>query len=395
MTGNRSRLKNFVKKFIGTVIYENDHFGAIMGYGDYVIGDSNRGSNLYTISVEDMMKSSSICLLSKASKKKSWLRHLRLNHLNFDTINDLARGLPRLKFKKDHLCSACQLGKSKKLLLTFLDNLWTFDQGMLTYWEEQYSHRSSKDAKESYLVDILQNTNFFRAFTASADVPSIYIQQFWNTLGKDTKTRGRHNIHKRPQSPVHITADDYPLNNLKFVSKGGVDEVFGMPIPKDMITDAIWNSEYYKKYMEMAARKPRQPTTMTGEEVEAKKKPPSLLLQRKSARERGLTILLTKKIKKINLLLNLKWKMMNTISKEGSFENSQKLKARLVAKGYRQEEGIDFEESFAPVARIEAIRIFIANAANKNMTIYQMDVKTAFLNGELKEEVYVSQREDS
>nr|GEZ61950.1 retrovirus-related Pol polyprotein from transposon TNT 1-94 [Tanacetum cinerariifolium] len=68
-----------------------------------------------------------------------------------------------------------------------------------------------------------------------------------------------------------------------------------------------------------------------------------------------------------------------------------KKKARLVAKGYRQEEGTDFEESFAPVARIEAIRIFIANDVSKNMTIYQMDVKTTFLNGELKEEVYVSQ----
>nr|GFC01182.1 retrovirus-related Pol polyprotein from transposon TNT 1-94 [Tanacetum cinerariifolium] len=68
-----------------------------------------------------------------------------------------------------------------------------------------------------------------------------------------------------------------------------------------------------------------------------------------------------------------------------------KIKAWLVAKGYRQEEGIDFKESFALVARIEAIRIFIANAASKNMTIYQMDVKTAFLNGELKEEVYISQ----
>nr|GFA62778.1 retrovirus-related Pol polyprotein from transposon TNT 1-94 [Tanacetum cinerariifolium] len=56
-------------------------------------------------------------------------------------------------------------------------------------------------------------------------------------------------------------------------------------------------------------------------------------------------------------------------------------------------EGIDFEESFTPVARIEAIRIFIANAASRNMTVYQMDVKTAFLNGELKEEVYVSQLE--
>ncbi|GJZ07624.1 retrovirus-related pol polyprotein from transposon TNT 1-94 [Tanacetum coccineum] len=68
-------------------------------------------------------------------------------------------------------------------------------------------------------------------------------------------------------------------------------------------------------------------------------------------------------------------------------------KARLVAKGYRQEEGIDFEESFAPVAWIEAIRILIANAASKNMNIYQMDVKTTFLNGELKEEVYVNQPE--
>ncbi|GKC60051.1 retrovirus-related pol polyprotein from transposon TNT 1-94, partial [Tanacetum coccineum] len=77
------------------------------------------GSNLYTISVEDMLKSSPICLLSKVYKNKSWLWHRCLNHLNFGTINDLARkdlvrGLPRLKFEKDHLCSACQLGKSKK-----------------------------------------------------------------------------------------------------------------------------------------------------------------------------------------------------------------------------------------------------------------------------------------
>nr|GEW16792.1 retrovirus-related Pol polyprotein from transposon TNT 1-94 [Tanacetum cinerariifolium] len=70
-----------------------------------------------------------------------------------------------------------------------------------------------------------------------------------------------------------------------------------------------------------------------------------------------------------------------------------KNKARLVAKGYRQEEGIEFEESFALVARNEAIRIFITNAVSRNMTVYQMDVKTAFLNGDLKEEVYVSQPE--
>ncbi|GKC27173.1 retrovirus-related pol polyprotein from transposon TNT 1-94, partial [Tanacetum coccineum] len=70
-----------------------------------------------------------------------------------------------------------------------------------------------------------------------------------------------------------------------------------------------------------------------------------------------------------------------------------KNKARLVAQGFMQEEVINFEESFEPVATIEAIRIFIANAANKYMMIYQMDVKIDFLNGELKEEVYVSQPE--
>nr|GEZ36176.1 hypothetical protein [Tanacetum cinerariifolium] len=121
---DRSRLMNFVKKFIETVRFRNDHFGAIMGYGDYVIGDSVISRALagliYTLSsVEDVMKSSPICLLSKASKNKSWLWHRRLSHLNFGTINgltrkDLFRGLPRLKFEKDHLCFACQLGKSKK-----------------------------------------------------------------------------------------------------------------------------------------------------------------------------------------------------------------------------------------------------------------------------------------
>ncbi|GKD22939.1 retrovirus-related pol polyprotein from transposon TNT 1-94, partial [Tanacetum coccineum] len=64
---------------------------------------------------------------------------------------------------------------------------------------------------------------------------------------------------------------------------------------------------------------------------------------------------------------------------------------RLVAKGYAQEEGIDFEESFAPIARLEAVRIFVAYAAHKSFPIYRMDVKTAFLIGPLKEEVYVAQ----
>ncbi|GJV88640.1 retrovirus-related pol polyprotein from transposon TNT 1-94 [Tanacetum coccineum] len=89
--------------------------------------------------------------------------------------------------------------------------------------------------------------------------------------------------------------------------------------------------------------------------------------------------------------MQCKKKFMNL--KGYKFSNWCRNKARLVAQGFRQEEGIDFEESFALVSEIQAIHIFVANVAHKNMTIYQMDIKIAFLNGELKEEVYASQPE--
>ncbi|GJW89795.1 integrase, catalytic region, zinc finger, CCHC-type containing protein [Tanacetum coccineum] len=198
MMGDRSRLRNFVKKFIGTVRFGNDHFGAIMGYGDYVIGDSvisrvyyveglghnlfsvgqfcdsdlevafrkhscyvrdmdgvelikgSCGSNLYTISVEDMMKSSPICLLSKASKNKSWLWHRRLNHLNFDTINDLTRkdlvrGLPRLKSKDEtpevviKFLKQIQIGLNKTVKYIRIDNGTEFVNQTLTEYYERVS----------------------------------------------------------------------------------------------------------------------------------------------------------------------------------------------------------------------------------------------------------------
>nr|GEU50789.1 retrovirus-related Pol polyprotein from transposon TNT 1-94 [Tanacetum cinerariifolium] len=135
MTEDRSQLVNFVQKFLGMVKFGNDHVVKIMGYGDYQIGNlftnilanlagvnlltGSQGNNLYTLSLQDMMASSPICLLSKVSKTKPWLWHHRLSHLNFGAINYLARqglvrGLPKLKFEKDHLYSACAMGKSTK-----------------------------------------------------------------------------------------------------------------------------------------------------------------------------------------------------------------------------------------------------------------------------------------
>nr|GEX86163.1 copia protein [Tanacetum cinerariifolium] len=87
-------------------------------------------------------------------------------------------------------------------------------------------------------------------------------------------------------------------------------------------------------------------------------------------------------------VINLKWLWKNKHDEENTVIRN---KSRLVAKGYAQKEGVDFEESFAPVARLEAVRLFIAYAAHKSFTIYQMDVKTTFLYGPLKGEVYVNQ----
>nr|GFB64092.1 hypothetical protein [Tanacetum cinerariifolium] len=113
-------LTNFVNKFLGTVKFGNDHVAKIMGYRDYQIGNvtisrvyfaDEIGHNLFSVG--------QFCDLDlEASKTKSWLWHRRLSHLNFGAINHLARqglvrGLPKLKFEKDYLCSTCAMGKSK------------------------------------------------------------------------------------------------------------------------------------------------------------------------------------------------------------------------------------------------------------------------------------------
>ncbi|GJU00788.1 copia protein [Tanacetum coccineum] len=365
MTGDCSRLRNFVKKFIGTVRFRNDHFGAIMGYGDYVIGDSvisrvyyveglghnlfsvgqfcdsdlevafrkhtcyvrdtdgvelikgSHGSNLYTISVEDMMKSSPIYLLSKASKNKSWLWHRRLNYLNFGTINDLAR---------------------KDLHLSPLDN-----------------------SKDSPIEPTLSKR---RNLTLCALCYPI----------NDSEDLGK----LQPTADIGIFVGYAP-------SRKGVDST----LMEDNPFAHVDNHPFINVFAP-------EPSSEASSSVD-------LISTRKQLATNALWCLYNSVLSKVKLK-NFK----STITEDCWFQAMQdeihefdrlqygdvlKNKARLVAKGYRQEEGIDFEESFASVARIEAIRIFIANDASKNMAIYQMDVKTVFLNGELKEEVYVSQPE--
>nr|GEY89990.1 hypothetical protein [Tanacetum cinerariifolium] len=161
------RLSKFVYGFMGTVRFENDHVAAILGSGDLQWGNilitmvyfvealshnlfsvwqfcdldlevafirnacfvrnlegvdllkRDRSTNFYTINLHEMASASPICLMARASSTKSWLRHQRLSHLNFDTINDLAKndlvsGLPKFKYHKEHLCPSCEQGKSKR-----------------------------------------------------------------------------------------------------------------------------------------------------------------------------------------------------------------------------------------------------------------------------------------
>ncbi|GJR22990.1 retrovirus-related pol polyprotein from transposon TNT 1-94 [Tanacetum coccineum] len=167
MTGNLKLLSNFVEKFLSTVKFGNDQIAPILGYGDQVPGNitikrvycvegmnhnlfsvgqfcdadmevafrkstcyirdlkendlltGSRGTDLYSITLQDTSTPNLICLMAKATSSQAWLWHRRLSHLNFDSINllsknDIVIGLLKLKFVKDHLCSSCELGKAKR-----------------------------------------------------------------------------------------------------------------------------------------------------------------------------------------------------------------------------------------------------------------------------------------
>ncbi|GJY80084.1 retrovirus-related pol polyprotein from transposon TNT 1-94 [Tanacetum coccineum] len=606
-----SRLMNLVKKFIRTVRFGNDHFGAIMGYGDYVIGDSvisrvyyverlghnlffvsqfcdsdlevafkkhscyvrntdgvellkgSRGSNLYTISVEDIMKSSPICLLSKASKHKSWLWHRRLNHLNFGTINDLARKdliVPRTPQQNGVVERRNRtLVEAARIMLIFSKApmfLWAEVVATACYTQNRSLIHIRHDKTPYELVHNKKpDLTFFRVFGAlcyptndSEDLgklqPTADIRIF---VGYAPNRKGYRIYNKRTRQimeTIHVTFDELteqmapvqsspgPAPNLLTpgpISSGLVpnpapvlpyvpptnkelemlfqpmfDEYFNPPgnrqdplpsVAQDPVTptgpsvsiaidlDAPSGShtsspldhhsssvhhgvagEQYAEVNPFAAADPEpfvnvfapDPTSeasSSGEimmpELNQSTQPhehirkwtdshpldniignPSRPVStRKQLATDALWCFYNSVLSKVEpknfqsaatedcwfqamqdeihefdrldvwelvpppdsaMIIALKWIYKVKLDEYGDV---LKNKARLVAKGFRQEEGLDFEESFAPVARLEAIRIFIANAASKNMTVYQMDVKTAFLNGELKEEVYVHQPE--
>ncbi|GJS12175.1 integrase, catalytic region, zinc finger, CCHC-type containing protein [Tanacetum coccineum] len=322
MTGDRTLLENFVEKFMGTFRFRNDHFAAITGYGDDLLTEG-RKSNLYTISISKMAASSRVCLMSKATSTKSWLWQRRLSYLNFGTINDLTKhdlvnGLPKFKYGKDHLCSACERGKSKK---------------------------------SSHLSKLVPNTN--------SKLELIHMD-----LCEPMKVASIKEKNLEPASQRFIN-DDSLVESMNTSSKEDLDNLFG---------------PMYKEYFEK--RSSEMSINFAAQQVHNHEDSPltSSIIVKEHEK-------LVPRPDRKNIIA-VKWLWKNKNDAENIVIQK---KSCIVANGYKQEEGIDFEETFAHVARLEAIRMFVAFAAHKNNIIFQMDVKTAFLNGSLKEELYVSQ----
>ncbi|GJS67129.1 retrovirus-related pol polyprotein from transposon TNT 1-94 [Tanacetum coccineum] len=456
-----------------SVKFENDHVAKILGYGDYQIGnvmisrvyyveglghnlfsvgqfcDSNlevafrqhtcfirnlegvdlltgsRGNNLYTLSLRDMMASSPICLLSKASKTKSWLWHRRLSHLNFGAINHLARhglvqGLPTLKFEKNHMCSACAMGKSKKkhhkpksedtnqeklyllhmdlcgpmrvasvngkkskdeapdFIIKFLkmiqvrlkvpirqirtDNGTEFvNQTLREYYEKVGISHETSVAHSSQQNGVVERRN--RTLIKDAHIMFIYAKAplfLWAEAVAAAFTPPPSVDHPAPKviTPINVVAPE-PVASTSSPSSTTVDQ--DAPSPKND-SEASFSLDVIPTVVHTATQELNEFDCL--EVWELVPRPDKVMV------------------------ITLKWIYKVKLDELGGI---LKNKARLVARGYRQEEGINFEESFVPVARLDAILIFLAYAAHTNMIVYQMDVKTTFLNGILREEVYVSQ----
>ncbi|GJX48941.1 retrovirus-related pol polyprotein from transposon TNT 1-94 [Tanacetum coccineum] len=367
---------------------------------DLLTGD--RESNLYTISIFDMAASSLVYLMSKATSTKSWLWHRRLSHLNFGTINDLTKhylvdGLPKFKYGKDHLCSACERGKSKKAshppklvpsnhsklewlhidlcgrmqvaLINEKRGFWIYNRRTKKIMETihvKFDELTAMDSEHDSLEPIFQRFNNSNSSAESMNTPSkedldnlfgpMYEEYFEKKSYDMPINSAAHPTHNHEDSPStsSIVVEEHEAPPIVTTS-----EEQNSPISLNKVDE--FNQEDSADFDRNTVFVPYDAPNF--EEIESS----------------------TTALDPSNM------HNFHQKNKNDAANIVIRNKSRLVAKGYKQEEGIDFEESFAPVARLEAVRMFIAFATHKNITIFQMDVKTVFLNGSLKEEIYVSQ----
>ncbi|GJX27841.1 retrovirus-related pol polyprotein from transposon TNT 1-94 [Tanacetum coccineum] len=381
---------------MGTVRFRNDHFAAITGYGDYVQGNLTichvmtstvlSDSNLYTISISEMATSSPVCLMSRATSTKSWLWHRRLSHLNFGTINqltskDLVDGLPKFKYNKDHLCSACEQGKSKKASL--LPKLVPSTESKLKLLLIDLCGPMRVNPNE--LHEFSSTSKDSQSIPSKSDLDNLFgplYEEYYATSSQEVSDNSAANtlVNEHTYSSSSIIIEEDEAHQIVSSSAEQVVTEPNSPVLNENADEFI-QEDVADFDGDVFYNEPPTPVFEAAESFSIYQDPLNMheFHQKHHSSDRW-----TK-----NHLIE---QVIGDPSKPTDVENTViRNKSRLVAKGYRQDEGIDFEESFAPVARLEAVRIFVAYAAHKNFPIYQMDVKTTFLNGPLKVEVFVRQ----
>nr|GEU32645.1 retrovirus-related Pol polyprotein from transposon TNT 1-94 [Tanacetum cinerariifolium] len=430
MMGDRSRLMNFIKKFPGTVRFENDHFGAIMGYGDYVISDSviSRIQVGLNKTIRYIRTDNGTEFINKALTE--YYKRIGIFHQKTVPRTSQQNGVVERRNRTLVEAARTMLIFSKALMI-----MWAEVVATACYTQNRsIIHTRHNKTPYELVYNKKPDLTFFRVFGAhcystinSKDLeklqPTADIRIFvgyapsrkgYGIYNKRTR-RIMETIHVQfdeltePMALVHLSTGPTPIFltseqiiQVSFNSTGTPSFTTidpdapsssilpsssalqspslhqGVAAESTLIEDNLVAPVDNTPFVNVFALEPSFDASSYGDVSSTESTYVSQTLHHLIPQPDWVMIIALKWIYKVKL---------------DEYGDVLKNKARLVAKGYRQEEGIDLKESFVLVARIEAICIFIANAASKNMTIYQMDVKTAFLNGELKEEVYVSQSE--
>ncbi|GJW23155.1 putative ribonuclease H-like domain-containing protein [Tanacetum coccineum] len=356
------------------------------------------------------------CLFAKATINESNLWHMRLGHINFKTMNklvrgNLVRGLPSNLFENDHTCVAFQKGKQHRAHWSGPE--WLYDIDSLTksmnYERVTAGNQTNGDA------GIETNVNAWQVGQEKASDHEYILLPLMlsnsplssSTQNTDDKDADEHNSTIRDSTASPSVSTTGPIINTanENINIGSPNINTVSPIPNDssmqsLENTGIFDDAYDDREVDAEADLNNMETTMNFNPIPTtriyKDHPKDHIIRdinsatqtRKMTKifeEHAMTLVDLPKGKRA---IRTKWVYRNKKDERGIVVRN---KARLVAQGYTQEEGIDYDEVFAPVTRIEAIRLFLAYASFMGLIVYQMDVKSAFLYGTIKEEVYVCQ----
>nr|GEW68184.1 retrovirus-related Pol polyprotein from transposon TNT 1-94 [Tanacetum cinerariifolium] len=406
MTGDRSQLTNFVKKILGTVKFGNDHVAKIMDYGDYQIENvtllrvyfvEGLGHNLF--SVGQFCDSD----LEVAFRQHTcFIRNLEDNGTEFvnqtpHEYYEQAEAVATACYTQNRSIIRIRYGKTPyELLHGKLPDLSFFHVfGALCYTTNDSENLGKLQPKADIYIFIgyALTKKAFRIYNRRTRriIETIHVDfDELITMASEQSSSGLA-LHELTPATISSGLMPKPTSSTPFVPplRNDRDLLFQL-LFDELLTPPPSVDPPAPKVIapvaEVIAPEPAESTGLPSSTI-VDQDAPSPSKSQTTPETQPLSFLTM--LKKIIMILKLHiWIYKVKLDELGGI---LKNKDRLVARGYCQEEGIDFEESFTSVARLEAIRIFLAFASHKNMVVYQMDVKTAFLNENLREEVYVSQ----